>query len=240
VSSRPSSVGPAPAAGGFSAQLKGASLFDLIQFECASRGRKVVRVTSQGKSALIYFADGRIVHAVAGRTVGEPAVREALTWGQGTFARFDDFDGAWPRAESITASAESVLLRAAQFLDERTGKVVPLPVREPPPRPAPPPTPAPLAAGELAMRLSPAGEVIERQGAREHADADGFCDAVAYAAQLTDLVAELFGLEPFSEVELSFQTTRCVMARQPDRSLLAVRAGGQRTLEQLRRQLGLG
>jgi hypothetical protein len=30
------------------------------------------------------------------------------------------------------------------------------------------------------------------------------------------------------------------MARQPDRSLLAVRAGGQRTLEQLRRQLGLG
>jgi hypothetical protein len=239
VSGRPSSAGPAPpSATGFSAQLKEASLFDLIQFECASRGRKVVRVTSQGRSALLYFSDGRIVHAMSGRTMGEQAVREVLTWGQGTFARFDDFDGAWPRVESITASAESVLLRAAQFLDERTGKVVPLPVREPAPRFTPPPLPPP--GGELLMRLSPDGEVIERQGAREHPDADGFCDAVAYAAQLTDLVAQLFGLEPFSEVELSFHTTRCVMARQPDRSLLAVRAGGSRTLEQLRRQLGLG
>jgi hypothetical protein len=239
VSSRPSPNGPAAAANGFSAQLRGASLFDLIQFECASRGRKVVRVTSEGRSALLYFSEGRIVHAAAGRVAGEAAVREVLTWGQGTFARFDHFDGAWPRLETITASAESVLLRAAQHLDEGAGNVVALPVRQPP---VPPPLPRPRVparpAVELTLRLSPDGDLLESQG---HADdQDGFCDAVAYAAQLTDLIGGLLGLADFDQVELNFRESRCVLARQHDRTLLATRSAPQTHLDDLRHRLGLG
>jgi hypothetical protein len=231
----------AAVADGFSAQLKGASLFDLIQFECTSRGRKVVRVTSDERSALLYFSDGRIVHAVAGRAVGEAAVRELLTWGKGTFARFDHFAGAWPKLETITASAESVLLRAAQHLDEGRGNVVALPVREPPvppPLPARRPALAPRPLTELTLRLSADGELIERHG---HADdQDGFCDAVAYAAQLTDLVGDLLGLASFSNVELSFHDGKCVVARQPDRTLVAVKSGAHGTLDDLRHKLGIG
>jgi hypothetical protein len=226
----PTSVAGTPA--GFSAQLRGASLFDLIQFEASSRGRRVVRVTSDGRSALIYFDDGRIVHASAGRLTGETAVREMLGWGKGTFARFDHFDGPWPKFETVGASTESVLLRAAQALDEGAGNLVALPRREeaagvihrPPPMP-----------DEVAMRLSPDGELMERQGPD-----DGFSDVVAYAAQLTDLVGELLGVAGFETVELTFQSAKCVVARAEDRTILAVRAGARSTLEGLRARMGLG
>jgi hypothetical protein len=93
-------------------------LFSLIQWEAMSKGRKVVRITSDGRSGLFYFSDGRIVHASTGRLLGEPAVREMLAWTSGTLARFDQFEGAWPVFETITASTNSVLLRAAHFLDD--------------------------------------------------------------------------------------------------------------------------
>jgi hypothetical protein len=228
---------PLPAPGtvpGFSAQLRGASLFDLIQFEASSRGRRVVRVTSEGRSALIYFEDGRIVHASAGRLTGESAVREMLGWGKGTFARFDHFDGPWPKFETIGASTESVLLRAAQALDEGAGNLVALPRRESAtgviPRPPAPPTP-----DEVMMRLSPDGELMERQGPD-----DGFSDLVAYTAQLTDLVGDLLGLAGFETVELTFHNGKCVVARAEDRTILAVKAGARASLEGLRQRMGLG
>jgi len=229
--SKPASSAPS----GFSAQLRGASLFDLIQFEASSRGRRVVRVTSEGRSALLYFSDGRIVHALAGRVTGEPAVREMLSWGKGTFARFDQFDGAWPKFETIGASTESVLLRAAQFLDEGAGNLVALPRRDA----ADPPAearPAPVEGeGDLALRLSADGELLELQGS----DPGGFGDVVAYAAQLTDLIGELLGLAAFDSVDLTFHDGKCVMARQPDRTILAVKGPARRTLEGLRQRMGL-
>jgi len=218
---------------GFSAQLRGASLFDLIQFEASSRGRRVVRVTSEGRSALLYFDDGRIIHASAGRLTGEAAVREMLGWGKGTFARFDHFDGPWPKFETVGASTESVLLRAAQALDEGAGNLVALPRREEAAGVIPRvPVPAP---DEVTMRLSPDGELMERRGPD-----DGVSDLVAYAAQLTDLVGELLGLAGFETVELTFQEGKCVMARGEDRTILAVKAGARATLEGLRQRMGLG
>jgi hypothetical protein len=223
-----------PGPPGFSAQLRNASLFDLIQFEASSRGRRVVRVTSDGRSALIYFEDGRIIHASAGRLHGEAAIRELLGWGKGTFARFDHFDGAWPKCETIGASTESVLLRAAQALDEGAGNVVALPRREEAKVTARPPA-LPPVDGELTMRLSADGAVLERQGPD-----DGFSDVVAYAAQLTDLVGEMLGLASFETVELTFHEGKCVVARNEDRTIAAVKAGARATLEGLRQKLGLG
>jgi hypothetical protein len=236
VTGKPSASPQAAGTDGFSAQLRGASLFDLIQFECTSRGRKVVRVTSDGRTALLYFSDGRVVHAVAGRMAGEAAVRELLTWGKGTFARFDHFDGAWPKLETIEGSTESLLLRVVQRLDEERGKVVALPVREPPPLPPKPRAPLSARPPDLTLRLSADGELLERHGAD---DQDGFCDAVAYAAQLTDLIGDLLGLAAFSNVELGFHDGKCVVVRQPDRTLLAVKSAAHRPLDDLRHQLGL-
>jgi hypothetical protein len=249
VSSRPSSIPGPPARetapDGFSAQLRGASLFDLIQFEATARGRKVVRVASEGRSALLYFSDGRIVHAAAGKLTGEVAVREMLTWGKGTFARFDHFEGAWPAFETIGGSTESVLLRAAQLLDEGANNLVPLPVRAPaaevravPPK-LPRPTTLPLSGPlDLAMRLSADGDLLERQGGGR--DEEGFCDVVAYAAQLTDLIGELLGLARFEHAELTFREGKLVVARQADQTLLAARAGASGTFEALRLRVGLG
>jgi uncharacterized protein DUF4388 len=202
-------------------------------------------VTSEGRSGLLYISDGRIVHAAAGRISGEPAIREMLSWGKGTFARFDAFEGAWPMFETITASTQSVLLRAAQFLDEGAGNLVALPggaERDEggKPKAGRPLAPAALSSAaevDLAMRLSPDGDLLERQGPGP--DAEGFCDAVAYAAQLTDLVAELLGLEPFENVELTFHEAKCVLSRQPDRTLLAARATARGTFEALRQRLGM-
>jgi hypothetical protein len=85
---------------GFSAQLRGASLFDLIQFEASSRGRRVVRVTSEGRSALLTSttAGSSTLRRAADRRGGG---REMLGWGKGTFARFDHFDGPWPKFETV-------------------------------------------------------------------------------------------------------------------------------------------
>ena len=229
MSTKPASADAGEA--GFAARLDRASLFDLIQLECASRERKVVRVTSEGRSALVYFADGRIVHAAAGRLTGEAAIHELLTWGRGTFERYQ---GPWPRFETIDASAQSVLLRAAQALDEGAGKVVSLPVREL----APTASPARLVDGEVAraVRLSSEGEVLGCDGDDDEA---GIADAVAYATQLIDRVGDLLGLDPFSRVELTFRQSQCLISRQPDGTLVALQSRPRGSLASLRHALGL-
>lgn len=245
--SRASTAGERSAANsGFCAQLKNATLFDLIQFECLSRVSRSFRVSSEGRTALLYFHDGRIVHAAAGRATGEAAVREVLTWGRGDFQADD---GPWPLHETITAGWESVLLRATQAIDERNRSatnVVALPVRE-------------VEAGsdgiaggmvkarrvpsgfnaqevELALRLSKDGELLDRGGPPD----DGFSDAVAYATQLTDLVGELLGVDGFISLELTFHQGKCLVYRQADGDTVALRPGPRGSIEVLRQKLGLG
>lgn len=115
---------------GFSVRLEGASLFDLVQFECLGPERKIIKVTGNGRSGLLFFRDGNLVHAVAGELVGEPALRAMLTWEQG---QVEPREGPWPGSETITSSWQSVLLRAAHAADEheRTqDNVVTFPSRE--------------------------------------------------------------------------------------------------------------
>lgn len=115
---------------GFSVRLEGASLFDLVQFECLGPERKIIKVTGSGRSGLLFFREGNLVHAVAGEYVGEPALGMMLGWEQG---QVQPWEGPWPATETITASWQSVLLRAAHAADEheRTNdNVVTFPSRE--------------------------------------------------------------------------------------------------------------
>jgi hypothetical protein len=216
------------------------SLFALIQWEASSKGRKVVRVSSDGRSGLFYFCNGRIVHASAGKLLGEAAVREMLGWNQGTFARFDHFDGAWPMFETVTASTDSVLLRAARFLDQDDEPAIVVVTEIPEALEEPEPTiildGSLKGEEELTMRLSAAGELIERRG---DGDGEGFSEVVAYTARITDLVGEILGLEHFASVELTFRDSKCVLARQPDHTLLAIRGDARGSIEGLRLKVGL-
>lgn len=104
-----------PASRGFSAQLRGASLWDLVQIECLSRSRRSMQVVGEGGVGYLYFDRGRVVHATTAQAVGEAAALEILAWTNGSFQASDR---PWPEQPSIQTALEALLLRAAQLRDE--------------------------------------------------------------------------------------------------------------------------
>src|SRR6185503_18614394 len=83
---------------GFSANLTGASLADLVQMECLANSTLVVRVVSGDEEGYLYFAGGQIVHAMSSGAVGEKAALEILSWDRGSF---EPCSAGWPSASSI-------------------------------------------------------------------------------------------------------------------------------------------
>lgn len=111
---------PAPApvpAIGFRAELSGASLWDLVRMECQARSRRVVQVTGEGGVGYLYFAGGRVIHAVTPRLSGESAALEILSWRTGAF---HPCERGWPTVATIDAPHESLILRAATRRDDAT------------------------------------------------------------------------------------------------------------------------
>jgi uncharacterized protein DUF4388 len=107
----------APAAvRGFSAQLRGAGLWDLVQMECLARSHRVVQVTGEGGSGYLFFDRGQIVHATTAQRTGEAAAREILGWTHGSF---QSSDRPWPSESTIRTSSEGLILQVAQARDER-------------------------------------------------------------------------------------------------------------------------
>src|SRR4051812_28133265 len=235
-------TGEHPVAGadarGFSARVRGAALADLIQLECLSPAAKAVRVIGAGGGATLFFRDSRLVHAAVGRVTGESALAEVLAWGEGSC---EPCDSPWPAVETITASLEHVLLRAAQAIDEaRAGGRPPQLVAVPPggaPAPArfSPPGRKDLDL-ELWVQLTAAGDILEHEGA----GSEEFADAIAYATQLADLVGALLGVARPLEIELGFERGRCLVHRQGDGAVLALKPGPETSIEELRAKLGAG
>lgn len=107
---------PSEQGAGFDGQLHCASLADLIQLQCSNRARVGVAVRSKTREGHLFFDNGQMVHAVAGRFVGEDAVFDMLEWNTGTFSESSE---PWPAKPTITSSWQQVLLLAAQRRDER-------------------------------------------------------------------------------------------------------------------------
>jgi hypothetical protein len=239
-------------ASGFSARLQGATLFDLIQFECMKRSRRIVRLRDGMRSGFLYFRDGNVVHAVDGMLTGEPAFRSLLRWPRGAF---ETWDGAWPARESITAPSQTVLLGVAQEQDERardaTPNVLSFPgsgpgpallaeLEEKPtapgPAPASPPgkaatrmslnvptAPSPSApAQHTLLRISADGLAVLRGPA---AEAQQLAEVAAYAAQMADVVGDLLLGSGFDLLEVALTSGTCAVSRQPNGDLLAVKGG---------------
>lgn len=104
-----------PATRGFSAQLRGASLWDLVQIECLSRSRRSMQVVGDGGVGYLFFDRGRIIHATTAQAAGEPAALEILAWTNGSFQACDR---PWPEQPTIHTSLEGLILHAAQLRDE--------------------------------------------------------------------------------------------------------------------------
>ncbi len=122
---------------GFSAQLRGVSLWDLVQMECLARSRLIVRVVGDGGVGYLYFDNGQVLHATTAQRTGEPAAIEILGWTNGSF---QPCERAWPERSTIATSHEALILQAAQLRDEsRASNLVAFPGgegRKPPGAPA--------------------------------------------------------------------------------------------------------
>jgi Domain of unknown function (DUF4388) len=114
VGSKSAAAAP-PSARGFSAQLRGAGLWDLVQMECLSRSHRSVQVVGEGGVGYLYFDRGHIVHATTAQRFGEPAALEILSWTNGSF---QSCDRPWPEQGTIATSHEGLILQAAQIRDE--------------------------------------------------------------------------------------------------------------------------
>lgn len=223
---------------GFAARLKGATLFDLIQFECLERTRRIVRVRSGARVGYLYFRDGNVVHAREGLHVGEAAVRVILRWAGGVF---ETWDGPWPALETISVSSAQLLLEAAQAADEGSGarKVISFPAKEaaePVEEEVTRRTAMPgLRAEEPAVvRISEGAVTFDGPAA-----STGLADVVAYAAQITDLVGDLLGIGPFTSMQFSLTGGTCVIERTAGGELVAAKGGRNVDTAALRRAAGL-
>jgi len=119
--------------------LKELGLTNIIQINCTEMNTATVSLTYQGKTGIIYFADGAIVHAAVGDVVGEEAVYELLSWPDGSFVVEA---GTIPSERTVSTSWNSLLLEGIRRMDEEQASVE---------RPAEvaPPMELPAAADEM-------------------------------------------------------------------------------------------
>jgi len=249
-------------AAGFRAQISGASLWDLVQMECMSRSRQVFRVGGEGGVGYLYFAEGRVVHAVTSRLSGEIAALEILGWTNGSF---QPCERAWPAAFTIESSCEALILRLAKRRDEAASNLVAFPgrpasvdeeqfeeieieeiheegeMRAPNNTDHPPSsTAAAVARSDISaefpvtMRLAPGGGVLTSKGAD-----DEMAGVVAYAHRLAQLTGELLGLEPFVAMECTFADGRLLLFEEENGETVALRSRTESNLQPLRDKLGL-
>jgi hypothetical protein len=223
-----------PPTRGFSAQLRGASLWDLVQIECLSRSRRTIQVVGEGGVGYLYFDRGRVVHATTAQGAGEPAALEILAWTNGSF---QPCDRPWPEPPGIQTPLEGLLLRAAQLRDEKgASNLVAFPARGAAPSAEEPYEELeiresdereegesemrshnmddllPAAKGEpRAVRGESAGDfsIVMRLGptgavVSSRGGSEELAETVSYVQRLLQLTGEMLGLGEFSAIECTF------------------------------------
>jgi predicted regulator of Ras-like GTPase activity (Roadblock/LC7/MglB family) len=96
--------------------LRELSLMNIIQLNCNEMNTATVRLAHEDRDGFICFADGAVVHAVAGDLEGEEAVYELLAWPDGTFVVEQGLEA--PRT-TISSSWNTLLLEGIRRMDER-------------------------------------------------------------------------------------------------------------------------
>jgi hypothetical protein len=260
---------PSPtSAVGFRAQISGASLWDLVQMECLSRSRQVVRVSGEGGVGYLYFADGRVVHAVTSKLMGETAALEILGWTNGAF---QPCERAWPAAFTIESSCEGLILRLAKRRDEGAANLVAFPGRGGAGGPAAlparaddeefeeieiveahqegemrapnnidhPPAPA-IGRSDIGAEFPVTLRLAPGGAVLTSKGADEeLAGVVAYAHRLGQLAGELLGIDPFVAMECTFSEGRMLLFEEENGETVALRPRNESNLQPLRDKLGL-
>jgi hypothetical protein len=252
---------------GFSAQLRGASLWDLVQMECLARSHLSVQVVGEGGVGYLYFDRGHIVHATTSQRIGEAAALEILGWTNGSF---QTCDRPWPEQGTIGTSHEGLILQAAQLRDESgASNLVAFPGRGAPASdeeafeeleltemeeegekdmrsPSVDEVATVPKSGANGGRAETAGEfaVVMRLGPNgnvlsNRGGSEELAETVAYAHRLLQLTGELLGFEKFSAVECTFVEGRCIVFTEGDGEIVALRPRPEANLQALRERLGL-
>lgn len=195
-------AGHKKAPSGFNANLRGASLLDLVQMECLSMGRSVVEVLSPRGKGMLYFSGGQIVHAELGASQGDAAAVAILGWTSGSFEKIGGVP--WPEAESITTVWQSLVMQAAQIRDESSDDVVvedwnPVPEERA------------VEEGVTALfHLLPDGTVEADYG-----NPGEWPGVVAYAAGIIDLIGAIFNCGPMESADFDLRVGHLAVARDP-------------------------
>jgi hypothetical protein len=214
---------------GFHAELPGWDLPTLLQMSCARGERACVEVRCAHEHGHIYMTEGRLVHASVGTVVGEAAVALMLQWPGGNFALCDR---PWPLKATIDASAEVVLLRAAQVQDEsnHAAELAQLGARSVAQAPAAIRREGPVIAS---VRIDMNGEVVAYNG-----PADALAPLVAYVTRMGALLGPQLGLEPFEALAAELGKRRALVFVEADEMVGMLLPAGA-LCQELRQQLGL-
>ncbi len=102
---------------GFTGRLSDMGIMDL--FQTLEMGQKTCALTVIGpgdsETAVLYFTDGRINHAVMNDKKGDTVVNQIVRWNEGAFQI--DFN-ARSSEETTTGSTQSMLMEALRLMDE--------------------------------------------------------------------------------------------------------------------------
>jgi hypothetical protein len=104
---------------GVKGRLKDMSLVDIIQIFNAERKTSAIHLGSDLGYGRVYVKNGDIVHAVYRDLTGSEAFNQLLTWMDG---EFEVEPGAEAPEQTISESAEAVILDGLRRLDESRGK----------------------------------------------------------------------------------------------------------------------
>lgn len=226
---------------GFNVQLRGASLWDLVQMECMALSHRVVKITTSNDIGYIYFSGGQIIHAETKSMAGEEAALQVLSWDEGSF---EICDREWPARETIQCHWQSLVMRAAHERDEKQGSVSNLLVF--PNTEAGNPNPGGsmlqqpgdplLSSSDLveAGRVAPDGTVLA-----DLSKTGTFTDLTSYTTQLVDLIGNSLGLSGFQEMQCEFKTSRCLFFLDPSGNYVGARPQPSIPMPTLRQRLGL-
>ena len=90
---------------------------DIVQFLSGSEktGKLRLRASQSDAEGSILFAEGTVVHAELGGSVGEDAFFDLMLWGEGQFAFEPDVE---PTEKTVRQSSTNLLLEGARRKDE--------------------------------------------------------------------------------------------------------------------------
>ncbi len=108
----------------FAGSIEDMTVVDLLQTFEVSRKSGVVTLKSRGRSARIYFSEGKVVDAELGELTGEEAIYRALIWNEATFeVSFEPVS----REDVISSTTQAILMEGMRRLDEWTRMTEQLP-----------------------------------------------------------------------------------------------------------------